>query len=177
MAINRHGGGARTNINGLNFEQETSLEEALLDAGYVVTESNIVKDRSGNCLGIIAPKYAFYKRILEPEGVDWRDYISKRLLPDEALLNFVNNTVYIIEKKFQHDSGSVDEKLQTCDFKKKQYQKLLYDTDYDVEYLYVCNEWFEQPCYRDVYDYIHSVGCHIFFNEIPLDFLDLPSAD
>ena len=59
---------------------------------------------------------------------------------------------------------------------KKQYQKLLRDTDYDVEYLYVCNDWFEQPCYDDVYDYIHSVGCHIFFNEIPLDFLELPLA-
>ena len=88
-------------------------------------------------------------------------------------MNFANNTVYIIEKKFQHDAGSVDEKLQTCDFKKKQYQKLLYDTPYDVEYLYVCNDWFEQACYRDVHKYIESVECHIFFNEIPLDFLEL----
>ena len=177
MPINTHGGGARTNENGLRFEQETSLADALLNAGYIITNRNIVKNTDGSCLGIIAPKYAFYKKILQPEGIDWRECISKRLLPDEALLNFENNTVYIIEKKFQHDSGSVDEKLQTCDFKKKQYQKLLYDTDYDVEYLYVCNDWFEQPCYRDVHEYIHSVGCHIFFNEIPLDFLNLPLAE
>lgn len=177
MPINIYGGGARTNENGLKFEQETSLADALYNAGYTITTRNIVKDKYGNCLGIIAPKHAFYKLILEPEGVDWRDYISKRLLPDEALLNFTNNTVYIIEKKFQHDSGSVDEKLQTCDFKKKQYQKLFYDTDYDVEYLYVCNDWFEQPCYRDVHEYIYSVGCHIFFNEIPLEFLNLPLAE
>ena len=173
MAINRFGGGARTNRNGLLFEQETSLEEALINAGYRINSMNVVQDRNGNCLGIIAPKHAFYKRILEPENINWQDYISKRLLPDEAFLNFTNNTVYIIEKKFQHDAGSVDEKLQTCDFKKKQYQKLLCDTPYDVEYLYVCNDWFAQSCYRDVHEYIKSVGCHIFFNEIPLDFLEL----
>ena len=147
MPINIHGGGARTNENGLRFEQETSLEHALINAGYTITNRNTIKDDHNNCLGIIAPKHSFYKRILEPEGINWQDYISKKLLPDEALLNFSNNTVYIIEKKFQHDSGSVDEKLQTCDFKKKQYQKLLRDTPYDVEYLYVCNDWFEQPCY------------------------------
>ena len=173
MSINIYGGGARTNANGLRFEQETGLTDALNNAGYKITNRNIIKDKFGNCLGIIAQKHAFYKLILEPEGIDWRDYISKRLLPDEALLNFANNTVYIIEKKFQHNSGSVDEKLQTCDFKKKQYQKLLSNTDYTVEYLYVCNDWFAQPSYRDVYEYINSVGCHIFFNEIPLKFLDL----
>ncbi len=174
MAINRHGGGARTNKNGLKFEQETDLKDALINAGYSVSNKNIVHDQFGNCLALIAPKHKFYKHLLEPEGVYWENYISKKLLPDEALLNFTNDTVYIIEKKFQHDSGSVDEKLQTCDFKKKQYKKLLYDTNYNIEYIYVCNDWFKQDCYRDVHDYIQSVGCHIFFNEIPLSFLDLP---
>ena len=164
MPINIYGGGARTNENGLRFEQETSLEHALINAGYTITNRNVIIDENDNCLGIIAPKHSFYKRILEPEGINWQDYISKKLLPDEALLNFANNTVYIIEKKFQHDSGSVDEKLQTCDFKKKQYQKLLRDTPYDVEYLYVCNEWFEQPCYYDVHDYIQLSGVVINFN-------------
>ncbi len=176
MSINTHGGGARTNINGLRFEQETSLADALINAGYKINTRNVIIDQKGNCLGIIAPKYSFYTKLLKPEGINWNNYISKRLLPDETLLNFTNNTVYIIEKKFQHDSGSVDEKLQTCDFKKKQYQKLVYDTPYDVEYLYVCNDWFTQDCYRDVHEYIKSVGCHIFFNEIPLDFLNLPPA-
>lgn len=173
MPVNIYGGGARTNKNGLRFEQETSLEDALLNKGYTITNRKSVIDINNDCVGIIAPKHSFYKLILEPEGINWQDYISKKLLPDEALLNFKNNTVYIIEKKFQHDAGSVDEKLQTCDFKKKQYQKLLYHTPYDVEYLYVCNEWFKQPCYHDVHDYIHSVGCHIFFDEIPLEFLGL----
>ena len=30
MSVNKSGGGNKTNINGLKFEQETSLNEALL---------------------------------------------------------------------------------------------------------------------------------------------------
>lgn len=177
MPINTHGGGARTNANGLQFEQETSLAEALLNAGYLVSNDiTYVMDNYNNTLGLLAPKAQLYKRILISEGIDWHNYISKKLLPDEAFLNYSNETIYIIEKKFQHGGGSVDEKLQTCAFKKWEYEKLFSDTDYNVEYIYVCNEWFSQPCYADVHEYINMVGCHIFFNEIPLDFLELPSA-
>ena len=173
MIINRHGGGARTNENGLRFEQDTSLADALITAGYSFTSRNAVRNATGNTITLIASKHRFYRDLLKPEGVDWRNYISKKMLPDEAILNFENKTVYIIEKKFQHDAGSVDEKLQTCNFKKKQYEKLLYDTPYSVEYLYVCNDWFMDESYRDVHEYIQDVGCHIFFNEIPLEFLGL----
>ena len=53
------------------------------------------------------------------------EIISKKLLPDDCIFVIINNTLFIIECKFQQVAGSVDEKLQTCDFKKKQYQKLL----------------------------------------------------
>ena len=122
-------------------------------------------------------KYDLYKRLLEPKGVDYREYVSKKLLPDEALYNLHNNTIYIIEKKFQSGAGSVDEKLQTCDFKKKQYKKLFTPIDIEVQYFYVCNDFFKHDSYRDVFDYIRSVGCNAFFNEIPLDFLCLPKVE
>ena len=173
MPINIHGGGARTNKNGLRFEQETSLSDALYYAGYVVLHDGTVSNGAGERLGMLAQKYKLYSRILEPNGINWEEYISKRLLPDEAFYNYTNRTMYIIEKKFQHDSGSVDEKIQTCDFKKKQYQKLFAPLRIRVEYIYVCNDWFTQSMYDNVHEYIHSVGCHIFFNEIPLDFLGL----
>ena len=70
MPINIHGGGARTNQNGLKFEQETSLEHALINAGYTITSRNTIIDEHNNCLGIIAPKHSFYKRIL------WHYYTS-----------------------------------------------------------------------------------------------------
>ena len=172
MARNTHGGGANTNYYGLAFEQETSLEEALVDSGYRVSKGEVFLD--DELIAISAGKYRLYKNILEPNGIDYRDYISKQLLPDEALLNLTNNTIYIIEKKFQHGAGSVDEKLQTCDFKKKQYKKLFDPLRIEVEYYYVLNDYFDHPQYNDVFEYIESVGCRFFFNEIPIDELGLP---
>lgn len=40
-------------------------------------------------------------------------------------------------------SGSVDEKLQTCDFKRKQYLKMVHSLGLKVEYVYVLNDWFK----------------------------------
>jgi hypothetical protein len=97
--------------------------------------------------------------------------LSKKLLPDGALL--VGNTMYVIEKKYQAGSGSVDEKLQTCDFKKKQYIKLFSPLNINVEYYYVLNDWFDKPQYRDVFDYIKSVGCKYFIEDLPLNEVNL----
>lgn len=80
-----------------------------------------------------------------------------------------------IEKKTQSGSGSVDEKLQTCDFKLKQYRKLFSPLNKEVKYYYLLEkEWFSQQKYKDVLDYIISVGCGYYFNYIPLSALGLP---
>ena len=79
-----------------------------------------------------------------------------------------------IEVKHQHTEGSVDEKLQTCDFKKKQYKKLLSRLNIEVEYVYILSRWFDAPRYKDVLDYIISVGCQYYFDYIPLQKLGLP---
>lgn len=119
-------------------------------------------------------KHDFYKYLLE-ENINWEVLISKRLLPDDALLVIVRDTLFIIEVKYQQVNGSVDEKLQTCDFKRKQYLKLVSKLELKVEYVYVLNDWFRQPGYKDVLDYIHSVNCHYEFNELPLRWLGLPN--
>jgi hypothetical protein len=118
-------------------------------------------------------KYKFYK-FLEAEGVDWKSLVSKRLLPDDSIYVIINNTMFIIECKFQQSEGSVDEKLQTCDFKKKQYQKLLSQLNMEVEYIYLLSDWFKNPKYKDVLDYIISVRCSYYFEYIPLHKLGLP---
>jgi hypothetical protein len=64
--------------------------------------------------------------------------------------------------------------LQTCDFKRKQYVKLVHQIGLKVEYVYVLNDWFKHPRYKDVLDYIHAMGCHYKFNELPLAWLGLP---
>jgi len=119
-------------------------------------------------------KYDFYD-FLSESGVDWKQVLSRRLLPDDALLVIVRETLFIIEVKYQQVSGSVDEKLQTCDFKRKQYLRLVAPLGLKVEYVYVLSDWFKKPEYKDVLDYIHSVNCHYKFNELPLSWLGLPT--
>lgn len=85
--------------------------------------------------------------------------------------------MYIIEKKFQNGSGSVDEKLQTCDFKKLIFTRLLKPLNINVEYIYVLNDWFKQECYKDVLEYILSKDCQYYYNEIPLTKLPLPHTE
>ena len=118
-------------------------------------------------------KHQFYK-YLESKGVKWEEHISCKLLPDNCIYVIINNTMFIIEVKSQVVAGSVDEKLQTCDFKKKQYQKLLSKLNIEVEYVYILSEWFRNKRYKDVLDYIHSVRCQYYFNYIPLQKLGLP---
>ena len=105
--------------------------------------------------------------------INYSDYNSKRWEPDEAFVNFNNQTVYIIEKKFQNQNGSTDEKLANCDFKKQEYERLTKPIGYKIEFIYIFNDWFKRPQYKDVLQYIHNKNCHYFFNEIPLYILGL----
>ena len=168
---NTHGGGALTNAHGLLFEQTTSLNEALINEGYKVTDEGKVINSRGTILGYSKSKHEFI-RYLEEQGVDLT-VNSDQLLPDDAFINIYNETIYIIEKKFQSVSGSVDEKLQTCLYKKRQYTKLALQMRYRLEYTYVLSNWFTKPKYIDVLEFIKEVGCYYFFNELPLDFLGI----
>lgn len=170
--INIYGGGSNTNLSGLHFEQQTSLNDALHAAGYSVNE-NCEVYYNNTLIGLSVPKRNFYNTFLEPQGIDYRNYNSKRWEPDEAFVNFTNNTVYIIEKKFQSQNGSVDEKLPGCDFKKREYEKLCTPLNYKVKFIYIFNDWFNQELYTDTLQYIQNVGCHYFFSEIPLHELGL----
>ena len=164
-------GGGNT-ITGLNFERERDILSLLEKTpGYSIKGNVICYSRKE-----VARSYrknGLYK-YLESRKVNWRKYISKRLLPDEALYVIVNNTLFIIEMKFQKVAGSVDEKLQTCDFKKKQYKKLMAPLNIEVEYIYILNDWFNSPAYKDTLDYVISVGCQYYFNYLPLQKLGLP---
>lgn len=165
-------GGGNTKT-GLVFEGCVDLKTLLngMDE-YLVDENNVVFYKK-EVVGHIFVKYALYK-FLEKENIDWKKHISKRLLPDDSIYVLLNNKFYIIECKYQKVAGSVDEKLQTCDFKKKQYKKLLSKLNIEVEYIYILNDWFKKQEYKDVLDYIHSVGCDYYFNYIPLERLGLP---
>lgn len=169
-------GGANTKT-GLVFEGKTDLRTFLCaQSGYKCVDdkrgwvSVLYKNEE---VASIFKKNALYK-FLDFRNIDWCSILSKKLLPDDSIYVVINNTFFVIECKFQHVAGSVDEKLQTCDFKKKQYKKLLDQLNMDVEYIYLLSDWFKQPCYQDVLDYIVSVGCSYYFEYIPLKKFGLP---
>lgn len=164
------GGNTRT---GLIFEGKTDLSAFLThQPRYCVTGNDVFYD--GEKVAEVYKKYKFYNVFLTKLGIDWTKYISKRLLPDDSIFVLLNNKLFIIECKHQEVAGSVDEKLQTCDFKKKQYKKLMAPANIDVEYIYLLDNWFRDEKYKDVLDYIHSVGCDYYFEYIPLHRLGLP---
>jgi hypothetical protein len=164
-------GGSNTKT-GLIFEGNTDLTNFFdSQKNYEVIEGNVYFEK--NIVARIFKKYDFY-RFLKNEGVDWKLIVSKRLVPDDSIYVIVNNTMFIIECKFQQKGGSVDEKLQTCDFKRKQYQKLLSQLNMEVEYIYLLSDWFKKPEYKDVLDYIISVRCSYYFEYIPLHKFGLP---
>jgi hypothetical protein len=164
-------GGANTKT-GLIFEGKTDLKNFLSkQKDYKIIDNEVFyKNKS---VAYIFQKNDFYM-FLKSREIVWKNYLTKKLLPDDCLYVINNNVLYVIEKKFQKVAGSVDEKLQTCDFKKKQYKKLLSQLNIEVDYIYLLSDWFKDHRYKDVLDYIISVDCSYYFNYIPLQKLGLP---
>ena len=176
----KNGKGGANTMTGLIFEGKTDL------ATFINTQNNykVVSEGKnidqifykGKQVARIFRKHGFYT-FLKEFDINWKDIVSKKLLPDDSIFVIIKNTMYIIECKFQRVEGSVDEKLQTCDFKKKQYKKLLAKANIDVEYMYLLSDFFKNKKYKDVLDYIHSVGCYYYFEYIPLYKFGLPTPD
>ena len=178
---NIHGGGSKTNKNGLSFEGRTDFINSIKNnkdfflkkkLNFKNTYEILFKKQK---IGFYTEKYEFYSFFLLKEKVNWKKIVSKQYLPDAVLINIQNKTIYIIEKKFQSRSGSTDEKLQTCDFKRKIYSKLINECgdSYKTKYYYLLNSWYERNEYEDVKKYILDVGCKYFVNEIILDELGI----
>lgn len=170
-------GGGKT-VTGLRFERKKDLVNLLKEIqGYEIkkleNQAGFFVYYQGNLVARCFVKNEFYK-FLEENNIDWKKIISKKIIPDNSLLVIIRKTLFIFEIKYQEVEGSVDEKLQTCDFKRKQFSKLVKPLNLKVEYVYVLNNWFKNLKYKDVLDYIESMNCHYVFDEIPLDWLGLP---
>ncbi len=176
--MKKDGVGGGNTKTGLDFEVKTNILTLIegLD-GYSVKSAAGRAGHdiyfNGQLVARCFKQHGFYKYLHE-HGIDWRSFLSKKLLPDGALLVIVRETLFIIEVKYQQCGGSVDEKLQTCDFKRKQYAKLVCPLGLKVEFVYVLNDWFNVPGYKDTLDYISSMNCHYKFNVLPMAWLGLP---
>lgn len=165
--MKKGGVGGSLTKTGIKFEQETDLESALIKAGLSVEGHAVYYDNEN--VGLICSQYRLYSQFLRPRDIDWKQLVSKRLLPDEAYFSSKNNSLVIIEKKYQQVAGSVDEKLQTIGFKIRQYKKLTQPLNLELKFIYVLNDWFKDPRYKDSLEYIKECGGLYFFNEIPLE--------
>lgn len=104
----------------------------------------------------------------EEKNINISDYLSWEFQPDEAYYLPETNEVIIYEKKFQSTSGSTDEKLGNCAWKIKEYKDLFSACGINkVSYIYIFNDWFEQPRYTKLLKYIKSVdGCDYMFAKV-----------
>ena len=114
--------------------------------------------------GIDVTKHELYK-YLAKVGIDWKNLISKKLLPDQAFI--YNSCLFVFEKKFQQTNGSADEKPQTCAFKIRQFNKIAKALGLEkATYTYVFNDWFKKPEYTDMLNFIKETdGCDYIFYE------------
>ncbi|AFI06700.1 hypothetical protein [Helicobacter cetorum] len=175
-------GGANTQT-GIRFEMHIDLVSFLQNMnGYncVAKPLNKQKQTMGYDIyflnKLVAQSFKKHElyRNLEELKIDWRKILSKKLLPDDAIFVISNNTIFILEIKYQEVAGSVDEKLQTCGFKLWQYKKLFAPLNHKVEFIYILNDWFKKPEYKDTLDYILSVNCWYCFEYLPLNEIGLP---
>ncbi|MBE8191014.1 MAG: hypothetical protein HAW64_02215 [Alphaproteobacteria bacterium] len=169
---NKHGGGAQTNCNGLKFERDTDILEELKKLSYLTVKGDDIF-YNNECIASIYEKHGLYTKFLMPKEIDWKEILSSKLLPDTAVVNHKAKVVYIIEKKFQSGGGSVDEKLQTSDFKTKQYSRLIKSLPYKVQFIFLLNDWFEDKKYDDVKKYIKDIGSNYFIETLPWDSVKL----
>jgi len=150
-------GGANTNVNGLSYEEQTSLRYS-----YTGTQE-IVFNGYDKCF-VLAEKgklFDIMKKMNEMNTEEVPASGCKR--PDEAYINHENKTIFIIEKKFQQTGGSVDEKIQTGPVKKELFE--IYFPNYKTIYMYCLSDWFKQKEYSGVLKILERHDIPIFWGD------------
>ncbi len=153
-------GGAKTNANGLQYEELTDLSSEFdsektvkhklfneiffknIDKKYISTkQSNVFK----------------YMNNKIDKSVN-RGHGCKN--PDECFIYEDTNTIFIIEKKFQQVGGSVCEKIQTAPFKIWAYKRTF--PNYKIVYIYCLSDWFKINCKAEL-EYLKENNINVFW--------------
>ena len=120
-------GGYKTTLHGNTFELFTSIELKLLENNF----NKIILDKKST-YGYYFEKNVDNKQILYFTQFGFKKYFKKTLNiniyknPDEAFVIYSNNeyNIKILEKKNQNVEGSVEDKLKTGDFNRREYLKI-----------------------------------------------------
>ena len=97
--IEKGKGGANT-LSGLRFEKGRDVISRVENLPGYSVKDNIIYFQ-GKEVAKSYKKHALYV-YLRSEGINYKQYISKRLLPDEAIHVISSNTLFVIEMKFQN---------------------------------------------------------------------------
>lgn len=145
-------GGSNTNVNGLSYEDKTNLNTLLSEVSYTKKKQFKTIKFNGYPNELIdvskSNLYKYMNSIGEKSSLQPAAGCKN---PDEAYIDNNKKIVFIIEKKFQQTSGSVDEKIQTGPFKKLHYSQQF--PNYKIYYIYCLSDWFKRTEYNSVLDY------------------------
>jgi hypothetical protein len=180
-------GGAKTAKAGSDFEEMTTNElfSNLSESGYKITATHKLSKGKETVHGILLVKNddvieiyfktGLYKLFFEPRNIDYKKYFSSQLQPDSAIYSHKTKVLTIIEKKEMKNSGSVVEKLQTCDYKLLYYKKLTQSLNIEVDLVWQLGSYFEEQKLnlRSVYEYMISKGSRYYFHTIPIQELKI----
>lgn len=170
----KNGGKGNSTLTGIAFEKKVDILKSLDEVnGYSIENENVIF-YDGQKIATAYPKHKIYSEFLKENEVDYKVRINRKMLPDQAIFIHGTRTMNIIEVKTQSVSGSVDEKITTCDFKKKQYAKLFEGLVSEVNLIYCLSKFFENEKYNDALNYIEESECVYHFNKIPLSEVGLP---
>ena len=172
----RKPGGAKTNENGLRFEAKTRVMDAAVSKSV---DGSVTFEYEGRLVEMAAVEkkklreYMGEKRGETLVPLDERGHGCKE--PDEAYvyLSSAGNgkssvsgdkrgIIYIIEKKFQTQGGSVVEKLQTTEFKMRNYRRQY--SRYEIVYIYVLSKWFKRNAKVELEGLLEA-GVPVFWGE------------
>ena len=171
-------GGSRTQTGAAFENLHTDLLHFLQGSDSYIQEGNNIYARQGqvrkddNVIAKLYHKNKFYSEFLKNADVDYTRIISRRIIPDVVVEVIDTKFLAIIEAKFQKNPGSTDEKIQTCDFKQKQFRKLI-PANYKFKYIYLLNKWFkDKKGYADDLRYIKKTeNCDYCIEQIPNDYI------
>lgn len=177
-------GGANTNINGLSFENKTSIENKLLENNF----TKIVMNNKN--------KYGYYFEYNNVENNNKIIYLTQNGFklyfkekhnihvykqPDEAfiIISANNYNIKILEKKNQNVDGSVEDKLKTGQFNKREYEKMIkkevedkkIDFNFNISYAFCISTFLQnkfnsmQTKYNIIKEIMLEDDINIFYGE------------
>lgn len=174
-------GGAKTYQIGEIFEEETTsdLIIQLKNSGYSSLREEFSEGNKIRFMELINDenqklqlyfKGGIYQYFFTPQNINYKNYFSLRLEPDTAIYAPHRKVLTIIEKKQQTVSGSVAEKLQTCDFKQKYYETLCLPHGIEVDLVWQLGTYFKkrEKSLKTVFEYMVEKKSKYYFDELPI---------